>query len=53
MSSKAFDDFFKDCFISGDEICNYKICNPTRFPPRENILALQIIEGIQNEKEAD
>ncbi len=43
MSSQAFDDFIDDCFLSGNDICNFQIYQSRKYERRVNPIASQFI----------
>ena len=47
MSSRAFDDFIDDCFLSGDEICKFQIYRSRKYENKVNPIASQIIASRQ------
>ena len=43
MRSRVLDDFIDDCFLSGDDICKFKIYRSRKYEKRVNSIASQII----------
>ena len=43
MQSRVLDDFIDDCFISGDDICKFKIYRSRKYENRVNPIASQLI----------
>ena len=43
MRSRVLDDFIDDCFLSGDDICKFKIYRSRKYEKRVNPIASQII----------
>ncbi len=43
MPSHVLDDFIDDCFISGDDICKFKIYRSRKYENRLNSFASQLI----------
>ena len=47
MPSQVLDDFIDDCFLSGDEICKFKIYRSRKYENRVNPIASQLIASKQ------
>ena len=47
MSSRVLDDFIDDCFLSGDDICKFKIYRSRKYETRVNPIASQLIASKQ------
>ena len=47
MASQALDDFIDDCFLSGDEICKFRIYRSRKYENRVNPIASQLIASKQ------
>ncbi len=47
MPSQVLDDFIDDCFLSGDEICKFKIYRSRKYENRINPIASQLIASKQ------
>ncbi len=43
MTSRVLDDFIDDCFLSGDDICKFKIYRSRKYENRVNPIASQLI----------
>ena len=43
MASRVLDDFIDDCFLSGDDICKFKIYRSRKYENRVNPIASQLI----------
>ena len=43
MASRVLDDFIDDCFLSGDEICKFKIYRSRKYENSVNPIASQLI----------
>ena len=43
MQSRVLDDFIDDCFLSGDDICKFKIYRSRKYENRINPIASQLI----------
>ena len=43
MPSRALDDFIDDCFLSGDDICKFRIYRSRKYENRLNSTASQLI----------
>ena len=48
MTSRVLDDFIDDCFISGDDICKFKLYRSRKYETRVNPIASQLIASQQN-----
>ena len=49
MTSRVLDDFIDDCFLSGDDICKFKIYRSRKYENRVNPIASQLIATKQKE----
>ncbi len=47
MSSRVLDDFIDDCFLSGDDICKFKIYRSRKYESRVNQIASELIASKQ------
>ena len=47
MPSRVLDDFIDDCFLSGDDICKFKIYRSRKYENRVNPIASQLIASKQ------
>ncbi len=47
MRSRVLDDFIDDCFLSGDDICKFKIYRSRKYENRVNPIASQLIASKQ------
>ncbi len=47
MSSRVLDDFIDDCFLSGDDICKFKIYRSRKYESRANQIASELIASKQ------
>ena len=47
MPSRVLDDFIDDCFLSGDEICKFKIYRSRKYENKVNSIASQLIASKQ------
>ena len=47
MSSRVLDDFIDDCFLSGDDICKFKIYRSRKYESRVNPIASELIASKQ------
>ena len=43
MTSRVLDDFIDDCFLSGDDICKFKIYRSRKYENRVNPIASELI----------
>ena len=43
MPSRVLDDFIDDCFLSGDDICKFKIYRSRKYENRVNPIASKLI----------
>ncbi len=48
MPSRVLDDFIDDCFISGDEICKFKIYRSRKYEKKNNPIASRLLNSNQN-----
>ncbi len=48
MTSQVLDDFIDHCFLSGDEICKFKIYSSRKYENKVNPIASQLIASNQN-----
>ena len=48
MYSRVLDDFIDDCFLSGDDICKFKLYRSRKYETRVNPIASQLIASKQN-----
>tara|TARA_Y100001968_G_C18739180_1_gene428120 strand:+ start:222 stop:401 length:180 start_codon:yes stop_codon:yes gene_type:complete len=48
MPSRVLDDFIDDCFLNGDEICQFEIYRSRKYENRINPIASQLIASKQN-----
>ena len=47
MYSRVLDDFIDDCFLSGDDICKFKLYRSRKYETRVNPIASQLIASKQ------
>ena len=43
MPSQVLDDFIDDCFLSGDDVCKFKIYRSRKYEKRINPIASELI----------
>ncbi len=48
MPSRVLDDFIDDCFLSGDDVCKFKIYRSRKYENIVNPIASQLIALKQN-----